>query len=76
MPGELHTSINNSPTKAEYSFPKNSRFPKLNGLNQNVAYEAKQYFSTAKIGGGGRPFHSTSTRFNYYPSPKKHTRSP
>jgi len=44
MPAELHTSINNSVSKAQFSFSKSQRFPSKNGLNQNVAYDAKEGF--------------------------------
>lgn len=39
--------------------------------NNRVAYEVKSEFEKPMEQGGNRPFHNTTTRFNYYASPKK-----
>jgi len=65
-----HTSVNNSVSKQLYSFSKSERFPVHNSLNNKIAYDHKSEFSRSPAqGGGGRPFHHTSTRFSYYANP-------
>lgn len=71
-----HTNINNSTSKQLYSFSKSERFPDRRALNKNVAYDMKDGFGGNKQLGQGRPFFSTSTRFDYYNSKKKQTKSP
>lgn len=71
------TSINNSVSKAQFSFSKASRFPVHNSLNQNVAYDLQKTFGKGGTdGGGGRPFLHTSQRFSYYNSPGKGVKHP
>ena len=59
MPAELHTGINTSVSKQQFSFSKSSRFPEKRGLNQNVSYDVKDGMDAKKQGGGGRAFYST-----------------
>ena len=66
-----HTAINNSTSKQLYSFSKSERFPMRRPVNSNVAYDVKPGFGNSKALGSGRPFFSTSTRFDYYNSTKK-----
>ena len=39
--GQLHTAINNSPSKFMFAFSKAERFPTKVGLNAKVAYDVK-----------------------------------
>lgn len=71
MASNNHTSINTSVSKQLFSFSKSSRFPMSKTLNNRVAYEVKSEFEKPMEQGAARPFHNTSTRFNYYASPKK-----
>ena len=45
-------------------------------VNNNVAYDVKPGFGNMKALGTGRPFYSTSTRFDYYNSAKKQEKQP
>jgi hypothetical protein len=63
---DRHTAINNSSSKQFYSFSKSDRFPSRRPINKNVAYDVKDGFGNNKAMGSGRPFYSTSTRFDYY----------
>lgn len=63
---DRHTAINNSSSKQFYSFSKSDRFPSRRPINKNVAYDVKEGFGNNKAMGSGRPFYSTSTRFDYY----------
>jgi len=72
----LHTAINNSPSKTQYSFSKSSRFTNHKGHNHSMALNAKSMFGDQKANGSTRPFYSTSTRFEYYNNPKKEHKSP
>ena len=71
MPDEKHTAINNSSSKHNYSFSKSERFPIQKTLNKTVAYNTYDLFGKFKDDGSGRPFHHTTTRFNYYASTEK-----
>lgn len=76
MPDELHTAVNNSTSKAMFSFSKSDRFPIQKTLNKTVAYNTYDLFGKNKDNGGGRPFHHTTKRFNYYGSPDKSGKLP
>ena len=73
---DRHTAINNSTSKQFYSFSKGTRFPSRSPINKHVAYDMKDGFGNNKALGTGRPFFSTSTRFDYYNSAKKQQRQP
>ena len=68
--------LNNSSAKQQFSFSKSQRFPKVKIQNNHVAYSNPSFFDLKKDGGIGRPFYHTSTRFDYYRSPKKETKAP
>ena len=78
MGGEaaLHTGINTSVSKQQFSFSKSGRFPVKKGLNQNVAYNLTEHFPTGKTNGNGRPFFSTQGRFDYYNTTGKQEKAP
>ena len=68
-------SLNCSTSKQKFSFSKNRRFAKTGSLNPNISYEVKSQFSGNKRNGETN-FGSTSARFNYGASPKKHGNLP
>ena len=70
------TTVNRSTAKQHYSFSKTKRFPDIASLNQNVAYNSISEFDRSPDSGNGRPFHHTSQRFKYYPSPDKSGKLP
>jgi hypothetical protein len=72
----LHTALNSSPTKLQYSFSKSRRFNQSPPTNDSMTYNAKSGFQNTRINGTGRPFFSTSTRFDYYASPNKQKKQP
>jgi hypothetical protein len=41
-----------------------------------MTYDPKTMFNNSKAGGSGRPFFSTSTRFDYYASTNKQKKTP
>ena len=57
--------VNNSPSKAQYAFPKSNRFvtPKQN--TAAFGYEIKGYFGDKNNSGQGRAFGTTENRFGY-----------
>jgi hypothetical protein len=63
--------INNSPSKAQYAFPKASRFTSPKQHTSAFGYETRGYFSGNKAQGQGRGFGSSEDRFGYDQMRKK-----
>ena len=63
--------VNNSPSKAQYAFPKASRFTSPKQPTAAFGYEIKGFFGDKAGSGSGRPFGSSETRFGYEDMRKK-----
>ena len=63
--------VNNSPSKAQYAFPKASRFVSPKQHTHAFGYEIKGYFGKAAGSGAGRAFGKTESRFGYEDLRKK-----
>lgn len=71
MEGRTKSIINNSPSKAQYRFPKASRFVSPKQHTHAFGYEIKGYFSENKKQGQGSGFMSSESRFGYDEMRKK-----
>lgn len=63
--------INNSPSKAQYAFPKASRFTSPKQNTAAFGYEIKGYFGNLNSSMNGRAFGTTENRFGYEDLRKK-----
>lgn len=73
MSGDLRAKsiVNNSPSKAQYAFPKANRFVSPKQPTSAFGYEIRGYFSNNKAAGQGRGFGSSEDRFGYEDIRKK-----
>lgn len=69
MGDRFHSSMNKSPSKAQFAFSKSSRFPSPKQNTSAFGYEIPGYFGHKRGNGAGRPFNTSekklqSPRFN------------